>query len=67
MTRVAMRDRVQIGQVWCKRSRRPPRICAVIVQIHRADRIIEMVTVGDHAARWCVLFGGLRRGWEQVS
>lgn len=60
-TRVAMRDRVQIGQAW--RRNRGGEI-GVVRQIHRADRQVELL--GVEGVR-LVGFSELRRLWTEVD
>lgn len=58
--RVAMRDRVHIGQAW--RRNRGGEI-GVIRMIHRADRQVELL--GVQGVR-CVTFTDLRRYWTEA-
>ena len=60
--RRAMRDRVQIGQAW---RRRRDRVVMRIRQIHRADRVVELVDgAGDVHL---VAFRDLRTYWREVD
>lgn len=59
-TRIAMRDRVKIGQAW--RRNRGGEI-GVIRMIHRVDRCVEILGVQDVRL---VSFSDLRRYWTEV-
>lgn len=65
MGRVAMRDRLRIGQLWCRRR---DKLIAAVRQIHRADRCVEMRAVVDgELTHFRVPFTELSKGWRELG